>query len=308
MMRWFDAQGGHLEDEGVFLDPNGNRKIDIVPQHRHKVVLNIYRVDIGLKYILGTNWIVDANIPFETKVQEATVEKIDSVDYTQEQWDAIKRNGHIHHRNETYNGPTDGEVTLGHYRLNLLTEGDILKGRFGTTIPFGKTEEDPWKLGAMGKEHLHIQFGTGTFNPVIDLHYSLPLYKGLVSYNSLQTKLPFYENNKGYLGSKALTTSSGLNFRLNKWVSFQAGYLGVYQSYAYWDGEIDKNTGLLFGMASLGTSITTPFNVPLSLSLLLPLHQKTLYDDSDALVDGQYEESDAFEFGPLVSLTVMYSF
>ncbi len=61
-------------------------------------------------------------------------------------------------------------------------------------------------------------------------------------------------------------------------------------------------------MVSLGTSITTPFNVPLSLSLLLPLHQETLYDDTDALVDGKYEESDAFEFGRLVSLTVMYSF
>ncbi len=308
-MRWFDAQGGHLEDEGVFVDENsGNRTVAPVPEHRHHVVLNIYRIDVGLKYILGTNWIVDANIPFETKTQDATIEKIEDVEYTQQQWDAIERNGYIHHRNESYNGPTDAEVFLGHYRLNLLTEGDFLMGRFGSTIPLGKTEENPWKLGAMGKEHLHIQFGTGTFNPVINLHYSLPIYKGLASHSSLRTKLPFYENSKTYLGSRELTYNSGLNFRLNKWVSFQAGYLGIYQAYAYWDGEIDKNSGLLFGMASLGTSITTPFNVPLSLSVLLPLHQKTLYDDTDAFVDGKYEESDAFEFGPLVSLTVMYSF
>ncbi len=58
-MRWFDAQGGHLEDEGIFLDQNKNPIVDSVPQHRHHVVLNIYRVDLGLKYILGTNWIVE---------------------------------------------------------------------------------------------------------------------------------------------------------------------------------------------------------------------------------------------------------
>lgn len=308
MMRWFDAQGGHLEDEGVFLDLNGNPKIDTVPQHRHHVTLNVYRVDVGLKYQLGSQWSLEANLPFESKVQEASIEKLDGVEYTEVQWDAIKENGRIHHRNDVYTGLTDSEVFLGHYKLGVFMGNDFLMGRIGTTIPFGKIEEDPWKLGEMGKEHLHIQFGTGTFNPIVDLHYNLPIYKGLASHTSVRTKLPFYKNSEEYRGSRELTYTAGLNFRLNKWFSFQAGYLGIYQSYAYWDGEIDKNTGLLFGMASLGTSITTPFNVPFSLSLLLPLHQKTLYDDSDAFVDGKYEESDAFEFGPLVSLTVLYPF
>ena len=61
-------------------------------------------------------------------------------------------------------------------------------------------------------------------------------------------------------------------------------------------------------MASFGASVVTPYNIPLSLTLMLPLHQETLYDDSTALRDGEYEEKDAFEFGPLVSLTVLYSF
>jgi hypothetical protein len=308
MMRWYDAQGGHFEDEGVFIDDNGNRKIDIVPQHRHHVTLNIYRVDVGLKYQLGSQWMLEANIPFESKVQEASIEKIDDVEYTEEQWAAIKENGRIHHRDDTYPGLTDSDIFLGHYRLGVFKEDDFLMGRIGTTIPLGKAEEDPWKLGEMGAEHLHIQFGTGTFNPVADVHYNFPIYKGLATHTSLRAKLPFYENSKTYRGSRELTYSAGLNYRLNKWFSFQAGYLGIYQSFAHWDGEIDKNTGLLFGMASLGTSITTPFNVSLSLSLLLPLHQKTLYDDTDALDDGEYEESDAFEFGPLVSVTVLYSF
>ena len=291
MMRWFDAQGGHVETEGV--SPDG-RVID-VPFHRHHVKLNIFRVDVGLKYQFGSQWMLEANVPYETKVQEATVEKIDPV--TPEQWDAIVRNGNNHHRNETYTGLADADVLLAHHAHGIFKENDFFTGRVGTTIPFGKTEEDPWKLGAAGLEHLHIQFGTGTFNPIIDLHYKLPLYKGLDANASIRGKFPFYENSKTYRASRELTYTGGLNYRFNDWLSLQAGYLGFYQSYAYWAGELDINTGLLFSMACIGASIATPYNIPVSVSLILPLSQKTLY-----------EESDAFEFGPLVSLTVSYSF
>ena len=291
MMRWFDAQGGHVETEGVSRDG----KVIDVPLHRHHVKLNIFRVDVGLKYQLGSHWVLEANVPYETKAQEATVEKIDPV--TPEQWDAIVRNGNNHHRNETYTGLADGDILLAHHVHGIFKENDFFTGRVGTTLPFGKTEEDPWKLGAVGLEHLHIQFGTGTFNPIVDLHYSLPVYKGLRANASIRGKLPFYENSKTYRASRELTYTSGLNYRFNDWLSLQAGYLGFYQSYAYWAGELDINTGRLFSMASVGASIVTPYNIPVSVALMLPLSQKTLYEDSDA-----------FEFGPLVSLTVLYSF
>lgn len=291
MMRWFNAQGGHVEREGVSRD---GHVID-VPLHRHHVKLNIFRVDVGLKYQFGSQWMLEANIPYETKAQEATVEKIDPV--TPAQWDAIVRNGNNHHRNETYTGLADADVLFARHAHGIFKENDFFTGRFGTTIPFGKTEEDPWKLGTAGLEHLHIQFGTGTFNPVIDLHYRLPLYKGLDANASIRGKFPFYENSKTYRASRELTYTGGLNYRFNDWLSLQAGYLGFYQSYAYWAGELDINTGLLFNMACVGASIATPYNIPVSVSLVLPLRQKTLY-----------EKSDAFEFGPLVSLTVLYSF
>ena len=302
MMRWFDAQGGHLETKGVF--PNG--KVIDVPLHRHHVTLNIFRVDVGLKYQISSQWMLEANIPYETKVQEATIEEIETVSHAERE--AIIRNRNNHHRNETYTGPTDQDVLLGYQTQGLFTENDFLMGRIGTTIPFGKTEEDPWKLGNAGLEHLHIQFGTGTFNPIADLHYSLPLYKGLGANASIRGKFPLYANSKTYRGSREATYTAGLNYRFNNWLSFQTSYLGFYQSYAYWAGEQDINTGLRFSMASVGASLVTPYNIPLSLTLMLPLHQETLYDDSNALLDGAYEESDAFKFGPLVSLTVLYAF
>ena len=302
MMRWFDAQGGHLERKGI---SEGGKVID-VPLHRHHVTLNIFRVDIGLKYQVGSQWMLEANIPYETKVQEATIEEIESV--TQAEREAITRNRDNHHRNETYTGLTDSNVFFGYHTVGLLKENDFLMGRIGTTIPFGKTEEDPWKLGNAGLEHLHIQFGTGTFNPIADLHYSLPLYKGLGANASVRGKFPFYENSKTYRGSRELTYTAGLNYRFSDWLSLQAGYLSFYQAYAYWAGEQDINTGLRFSMASVGASIVTPYNIPLSVTLMLPLSQETLYDDTSAFLGGAYEERDAFEFGPLVSLTVLYSF
>ena len=291
MMRWFDAQGGHEETKGV--SPEG-RVID-VPLHRHHVKLNIFRVDIGLKYQLASEWTLEANVPYETKIQEATVEEIEQI--TQAQREAILRNQNNHHRNETYIGLADADILLGYHTHGLLKDSDFLTARIGTTIPFGKTEEDPWKLGDKGLEHLHIQFGTGTFNPSVDLHYSLPLYKGLGMSASVRGKFPFYENSKTYRGSRELTYTAGLNYRLNDWISLQTRYLGFYQSYAYWAGELDINTGLLFSMASVGASVVTPYNIPLSVTVMLPLSQRTLY-----------EASDAFEFGPLVSLTALYSF
>ena len=302
MMRWLDAQGGHLETKGI--SPDG--KVVDVPLHRHHVKLNIFRIDVGLKYHLTSKWVLEMNLPYETKTQEATLEEIDPI--TPAEWEAVIRNRDNHHRDEIYIGPADADLFLGYQMRGLLRENDFFMARVGTTIPLGKTEEDPWKLGDAGLEHLHIQFGTGTFNPITDLYYNLPIYKGLHASASVRGKLPFYENSKTYRGSREMTYTGGLSYRVSDWLTLQTGYLGFYQSYAQWAGERDINTGLQFSMASFGVSVVTPYDLPLFLAVMLPLHQETLYDNTDSLLDGVYEESDAFEFGPLISLTLLYGF
>ncbi|MCG9129310.1 hypothetical protein JT359_17115 [Candidatus Poribacteria bacterium] len=301
-MRWFDANGGHLETKGL----TSAGEIVEIPLHRHKVNLNIYRIDIGLKYRLGSSWEIETNIPYESKIQEASIEEIEPLTESQKQ--AAIRNRDIHHRNETYTGPTDMDLLVGYNIQGVLVENDFLMGRIGTTIPIGQTEEDPWILGNAGLEHLHIQFGTGTFNPIGDIHYNIPVFKGIAVTSSLRSKYPLYANKKTYRGSRELTYTGGINFRPNKWFGFHAGYLGFYQSYAYWDGELDINTGLRFSMASFGASISTPYSIPIAIAFMLPLQQETLYDDSNSFVDGKFDESDAFKFGPLISISVFYSF
>ena len=286
-----DAQGGHLSSEG--LSPTG-QVID-VPLHRHHVALSTYRIDVGLQYLLSDQWTLQANIPYAVKNQEASIEWLDPVSSEDEK--AILRSRDIHHRDETYTGLSDSDLFLGYKIRGLFRTGDVLFNRLGTTIPTGKTEENPWILGDAGIEHLHIQFGTGTFNPIANLQYSLPLYRGGTITASARGVFPFYKNSKTYQGPIELSYTAGFTYRLFNWLSFSGNYLGFYQSSASWAGERDINTGMRYSMAALGMSLATLEGISVSANVMFPLTQETLYDEGDAI-----------EFGNLVSLTTSYSF
>ena len=286
------------------MSPSGD--VILVPLHRHEVKLNVVGFDFGLKYHINNNWRLEASLPYEIKSQDASIVEVEPADSVQKE--AMLRNQDIHHRNETYRGISDMDLLLGYTTHGILMQHDTLFAKFGTTLPLGKTEEDPWILGDKGLTHLHIQFGTGTFNPIGDIRYILPVYGGLSGNFSVSGKYPFYENSKTYRGSWDITYTAGLNYIVNNWLTLQSSYLGLYQSYAHWDGEIDINTGLQFSLASFGASIATPYNVQLSITVMLPIQQETLYDGSVRLSDGTYQENDAFKLGMLVSVMALYSF
>jgi hypothetical protein len=68
-----------------------------------------------------------------------------------------------HHRSETLFGPTDPWLML---HLGFDWEGFMVTARGGVTAPIGSTVPDPFRLGDLGLPHEHIQFGTGTIDPV----------------------------------------------------------------------------------------------------------------------------------------------
>ena len=286
-----DAQGGHLASEGL----SSTGKVVDAPLHRHHVALSTYRVDVGLQYLLNDQWTLQANIPYAVKNQEASIEWIDPV--TSEDKQVILRSRDIHHRDETYSGLSDSDLFLGYKIPGLFKTDDVLFARLGTTIPTGRTEENPWELGDAGIEHLHIQFGTGTFNPIANLRYSLPFYRSGTITASVRGMFPFYENSKTYRGPVELSYTAGFTYRLFDWLSLSGNYLGFYQSAAAWNGERDINTGMRYSMAALGMSLATLDGIIVSANVMFPLTQETLYDGSDAI-----------EFGNLVSLTTSYSF
>jgi NAD(P)-dependent dehydrogenase (short-subunit alcohol dehydrogenase family) len=70
----------------------------------------------------------------------------------------------VHHRNETIAGIGDPWLLAS---AGTLLGRWIVQGRIGTSIPAGRAEPNPFALGEMGKPHQHIQFGNGTFDPLV---------------------------------------------------------------------------------------------------------------------------------------------
>ena len=235
------------------------------------------------------------SIPYAIKNQDASVEEIEPT--SPREHEAILANQNIHHRDEAYRGFSDVSLLFSHRRLGILRDGDHFVASLGTSIPIGKTEDDPFKLGGAGLEHLHIQFGTGTFNPLAEVHYGTPLFGDFTVSASIRGQFPFYENSKIYRGAVEVTSTAEVKYRLFDWLAFHTTYLGFYQSYAHWDGEQDINSGLVLNAGLFGATVNTGYGVPVRLSVMLPFHRRTLSD-----------EGDAFELGPTVSLTMSRSF
>jgi hypothetical protein len=291
VLRGFDSDGGHLETKG--LSPT--RQVVKSPLHRHLVSLDFLRLDLGVQYSIANNWKVMLSIPYAIKDQDASIEEIEPT--SPRDREAILANQDIHHRDEIYRGFSDFSLLFSHRRLGILRDSDYLVGSLGSSIPIGKTEENPFSLGDAGLEHLHIQFGTGTFDPLAELHYGTPLFGDFSLNASVRGQFPFYENNKTYRGSVELTSTAEVEYHPFDWLAFHAVYLGFYQSYAHWDGERDINSGIVLNAGLFGAELNAGYGVPVRFSVMLPFHRRTLSD-----------EGDVFKLGPIVSLTMSRSF
>lgn len=289
ILRGFDADGGHLETRG--LSPTGD--VVQVPLHRHRVSLDVVRFQLDVAYRLTADWDIALSLPYDIKDQDAFVDELAPV--TLEEREAILRNQDIHHRDEVYRGFSDARLLVSHNLTNLLSDVDRFMVSVGTSIPIGATEQDPYRLGDAGIKHLHIQFGTGTFNPLAALHYETMLSDRFSLNASIHGQFPVYENGKTYRGSVEITETVGLRYQLRDWLALHANHLGLFQSYAYWDGMRDINSGLIFNAVQFGVSPDPRFGVPIRLNATLPIQSRVLSD-----------EGDAFEVGPTVSMAVFY--
>ncbi len=119
----------------------------------------------------------------------------------------------IHARDETLRGPGDPSLTL---HLADERRGYRLHARFGTSLPLGRTEANPFLLGMIGQEHQHIQFGSGTFIPNLAVEAQRAVGSLTVT-GWASTHLSIYENGDDYLAgdrySGGATVSSAFGQR-----------------------------------------------------------------------------------------------
>jgi hypothetical protein len=169
------------------LDLTNCDEIPVQPRYIHNQ--NIYPGELrGIaEYALTPTWGVEAQLPFRVTKTTIRYQTLEGKPYP-------PPDPTVHHRNETLYGLGDPWL-LGRYGTSL--GGFVLTVRGGTTLPLGRTEPDPFALGDVGLRHQHIQFGTGTFDPV--LAFDLSRAFGKVSFAAYGLALlTLYENSKGF--------------------------------------------------------------------------------------------------------------
>jgi len=287
----FDYQGGHLNSKGL---SQSGQSID-VPLHEHIVELDFVRTELSLEYSFKNNWTVWLRMPYDVKIQNTSVNYLEPV--TQDEQESILRNRDIHHRNETYSGFSDVRLLVAHRINSFLFKNGRLDFALGTTVPIGKIENNPLVAGQNGEKHLHIQFGSGTFNPLFEFHYVVGLSNRFsLAFYSIN-KLPFYKNNKGYKAALETTSGIGIGYRFNNWFFVRSTFANFSQGQAKWNGIKDPNSGLI----SFNSTANLTFKLKNGLSITpgyrFPISQRTLSDVGDT-----------FAYGPTFVLNVSYLF
>lgn len=282
-------QGGHTNFTG--LTQSG--QLINVPEHEHIVSLNFIRSEFAFEYTFKTNWSLWLRMPYDVKTQTASVEFVQTA--TMEEQEAIIRNRDNHHRNETYTGLSDFRLLVAHRYNHFLSKKGRLDAAIGISLPVGKTEGDPIRAGNAGEKHLHIQFGTGTFDPLLELHYTASLSKKMSLAVFTMNKVSVYKHSNSYQGPFETTTGISIGHRTAKWLSLRGTIASFTQTQATWDGEADPNSGLFSVNGTISPTFFLKKGFTITPGYRFPIYQKTLSD-----------EGDVFEYGPTFVLNISY--
>lgn len=273
-----DFEGGHASRDGTA--PNG--ATTAVPLYRHEVSLDYARVELELQYALSESWALALRVPWERKTQHASIAAVEPA--TTSEVAEMQRNSDIHHRDGTFQGIGDlmllGRRHWGNFRIAA-----------GFSVPTGKTVEDPYLLGEQGREHLHIQFGSGTFDPLLEASYARPLNDRFTAGGYLATRLPFYENRRTFQAPPEASAGVSLSHRTTENLRLRVEAGADAQGYGRWNGVRDPNTGLIATSVGAGATVRLR-SLTVSADVRHPLSQRTL------------EEGDAFSQGPTFAVTV----
>lgn len=286
----FDYQGGHANWKGL----TSSGQLIEVPVHDHVVLLDFLRTEFSFEYTFRNNWSAWLRIPYDVKHQEAFINLIQPVE--PEEKIAIFRNRDIHHRNETYTGLSDFRFLIAHRINGVLGKNGRLDIAIGSSLPVGKTEGNPLTAGERGQKHMHIQFGTGTFDPLLELHYATFLSdKTSLAFYTIN-KLPFYENDQGYQGPVETTSGISLGYQVSPVVGLRGTVANFSQSKAAWNGVKDPNSGLISYNGTVGVTFRSLRNkLLITPGYRFPISQQTLSN-----------EGDTFKYGPTFLLNISY--
>jgi hypothetical protein len=148
----------------------------------------------------------------------------------------------LHHRTETLVGLTDPWLSA---RAAKVLGPWAFVFRAGVTLPVGATVPNPFALGREGVAHEHIQFGTGTVDPLAGVELRRAVGRFSLA-GWLLAKTSLYANGHGYQAGSQLL--AGANVAGDLWLPrfwFLLGALVYDEQPERWDGvtETEGNLG-----------------------------------------------------------------
>jgi hypothetical protein len=231
-----------------------------IPVHKHHQTLFILRGLANFSIGILPKTVLTASLPLEMKNVTVQYLTLDDKPFTPPY-------GDIHHRNETLFGFADATIAAKYY---FLTEpANTLDFLLGSSVPTGKTEDDPYQLTEKGLPHQHLQFGTGTFMPLLGLEWT---FGNIFTWSQFQASL--YTNDKGYFPGWNLAAGIGYPVSLSKNFALVPQVDTFYQSASSWHNFRDDSSERF----QIGASLSLIWNIndklSLNTQLKVPVYKK----------------------------------
>ena len=233
---------------------------------QHVVNFAFFNLMPQFNFYFSPNWDVGFQIPMRLANIDAQFLGFDG--------EVLDDFSSIHHRTETLIGLADIPLDVGWTLQNPLPIGHQLTLRLGATLPVGKTEPDPFELGRQGKDHQHIFFGTGTFNPTWTLSYVLGLgeHQLFLFGEGLHA---LYPNEHGYQSYSMVTSGTSFNYAINREWQISAIFIAFREWPAKWGDEVARNSGRVDVIPGAGVRWLTETGSNISLSAQFPVNVST---------------------------------
>ncbi len=181
----------------------------------------------------------------------------------------------LHHRTETLVGLTDPWLSA---RAAKVLGPWAFAFRLGLTLPIGSTVPNPFELEREGKQHEHIQFGSGTVDPLagVELHRAIGRFSVA---GWMLAKASLYQNAQHYQAGSQLL--AGANASSDLWTSrwwFMLGALVYNEQPERWDGvtETEGNLGRTDVMLDTAISVRFRGRWSVTLSARIPLFSQAV--------------------------------
>jgi hypothetical protein len=221
---------------------------------------------------------MELQMPYDIKDMKARYELPDGTEFDNPAGDR-------HHRTERLEGVADFKLfftwLVGDWRLSA-----------GVNLPVGDTVEDPYELGDLGLNHQHVQFGTGTIDPLARVYYLLPLSDAVNISFGVGAQVPLMENRFGYHAPPMVDVTVGPRIAVTDWLALSASYSFLYQGRAYWSGEPDPNTGYTLH----GVQVALPMHTDSGFFIIPSVYRALQVDVRD--------DADTFELDWIVTLSL----